>query len=260
MTRTSSRLGGPSIVAACVTCLAATCLAAASRSAQPLPTRGDTYASLAALPDWSGAWVIPFDPFLIENARQRVVGDPASPPLTPAFADIFERQRNIATSQPTNAERCLPNGMPNVMRYAFAIEFLFTPGRVTILLEQDSMIRRIYTDGRSHGADPDPTYAGESIGHWEGDTLVVDTVAISARAELMAGVHTSGHAHITERIHLKDATHLQIDSVVDDPLALRMPWRRTHVYERSDSGFFERVCLDNNRDRIEGGTDLRPPN
>lgn len=129
------------MVAAVVACFAASCLAAACRPAQPREHRGDTYVSLAQLPDWSGAWVVPLDAFLAENGRQRIIGDPASPPLTPAFAEILERQRrDSVTRQATNAERCLPNGMPNVMRYAFAIEFLFTPGRVTILLEQDSMI------------------------------------------------------------------------------------------------------------------------
>ena len=228
--------------------------------AQSEGRRGETYVSIAQLPDWSGVWVIPFDTFLRENVLQRVVGDPASPPLTPAFAKVLAGQRpGSPTRKATNAEQCLPNGMPNVMRYAFAIEFLFTPGRVTILLEQDGMIRRIYTDGRSHSKDPDPSYAGESIGRWEGDTLVVETAAISPRAELMAGVPTSGQARITERIRLRDRTHLEIASVVEDPVALTMPWRRTHVYERSDIGFFERICLDNNRDRDRADPDLTPP-
>lgn len=222
--------------------------------------RGDTYASIAQLPDWSGVWVIPFDDFMRENLRQRIIGDPASPPLTPAFAAVLAGQRlGSPTRKATNAEQCLPNGMPNVMRYAFAIEFLFTPGRVTILLEQDGTIRRVFTDGRSHSTDPDPSYAGESMGRWEGDTLVVETAAISPRAELMAGVPTSGQARITERIRLRDRTHLEIASIVEDPVALTMPWRRTHIYERSDAMFFERICLDNNRDRDGADPDLTPP-
>lgn len=228
--------------------------------AQSEEHRGDTYASIAQLPDWSGVWVIPFNDFLRENLLQRVVGNRLSPPLTPAFAAMLAGQRRGSpTRKATNAERCLPNGMPNVMRYAFAVEFLFTPGRVTIVLEQDGMIRRVYTDGRSHSKDPDASYAGESIGHWEGDTLVVDTAAISRRAELIAGVPTSGQARVTERIRLRDRAHLEIASVVEDPVALTMPWRRTHVYEQTNIGFFEHICMDNNRDRDGADPDLVPP-
>jgi hypothetical protein len=149
--------------------------------------------------------------------------------------------------------------MPNVMRYPFAIEFLFSPGRVTMLLEYDSTIRRIYTDGRGHSDDPDVSYAGESIGHWEGDTLVVHTTAVTSSAELLPAVRTSGRATITERIHLTDLNHLQIDTAVEDPIALRTPWRYSRIYERSNAGFFEHVCLDNNREISGDLPDLRPP-
>jgi hypothetical protein len=145
------------------------------------------------------------------------------------------------------------------MGYAFAAEFLFTPGRVTILLEQDSTVRRIYTDRRAHTSDPDVSYAGESIGHWEGETLVVHTTAITAKAELIAPLKSSGKTQVIERIHLKDKNHLQIDTTVEDPIALKARWRYSRLYERSDSGFFERVCLDNNRDVNGGEPNLTPP-
>src|SRR5580658_4039402 len=76
------------------------------------------------------------------------------------------------------------------------LNFSLPPGRVTILTEDGPSIRRIYTDGRPHSDDPDVTYTGESIGHWEEDTLVVDTKAISDKAQFMGGVNTSGHAHV----------------------------------------------------------------
>jgi hypothetical protein len=150
--------------------------------------------------------------------------------------------------------------MPNVMRYAFAFEFLYTPGRVTIILENDdTSVRRIYTDGRGHSDDPDPSYNGESIGRWEGATLVVHTTAISANAELIAGVPTSGRATVTERIHLVERDRLQIDTVVEDQLALLEPWKITRVYTRTAPVFFERVCQDNNREGSGDAPDLTPP-
>jgi hypothetical protein len=151
-----------------------------------------------------------------------------------------------------------PGGMPSIMKFAFGIEFLFTPGRVTLLMEQGPMIRHIYTDGRTHTSDPDPTYAGESIGHWEGDTLVVDTTGITAKSRMTTGVYTSGKTRIIERIHLADRTHLQIDTVVEDPVILTAPWRYSRIYERSDDGWFERYC-ENNRDGNDSEPDLTPP-
>jgi hypothetical protein len=229
------------------------------------------------LPDWSGAWIRPFEAFVQENSRLRDPANPIAPRLTPAYAALLAESRRglsnrgfesapagaVANEEPRrrmNSEDCLPTGMPNMMRYAFAFEFLFTPGRVTIILEHDdTSVRRIYTDGRPHSDDPDPTYNGESIGRWEGETLVVHTTAISRNAELIAGVPTSGHAAITERIHLVDKDHLQIDVTVEDPIALLAPWRVTRVYDRTMPMFFERHCVENNREKSSDRPDLTPP-
>ena len=234
--------------------------AVSSAAGQSSALPGSSYAAIAALPDWGGAWVVPFEAFITENARQRDPKDPSAPLLTPDYAAMQAAfTPDNPARRPSNSETCLPSGIPNVMRYAFAVEFVLSPGRVTMLLEQDSMVRRIYTDGRAHTDDPDVSYAGESIGHWEGGTLVVDTTAITHKAELRKGVKTSGQAHVTERIYLKDKDHLQIDTVVEDPIALKAPWRYSRIYERSNSGFFERVCLDNNREVNGGEVNLTPP-
>jgi hypothetical protein len=230
--------------------------------------QGDAWASIARLPDWSGAWIVPFDRFREESTRFRDPTHPDAPKWTPAYMPIVEaNRRRVQTGQESspgiaarqNAENCLPTGMPNAMRYPFAIEFIFTPGRVTILGELDSLVRRIYTDGRPHAHDPELSYAGESIGHWEGQTLVVHTTAISPNAELQAGLRGSGRAQITERIRLRDRTHLQIDTIVEDPMALTAPWRYTRDYERIPPRFFENRCQDNNRDVNGDEPDLTPP-
>ena len=229
----------------------------------------------AALPDWSGAWILPFEAFGQENLRSRILGDPIAPKLTPPYAALLMETRRGLTPGPgtpkeavtstaprrrLNSENCLPTGMPNLMRYAFAFEFLFTPGRVTIVLEHDdTSVRRIYTDGRTHADDPDPSYNGESIGRWEGQTLVVHTIGISSKAELIAGVPTSGRATITERIQLVDTDHLRIDTTVEDPVALLEPWKITRVYMRTTPSFFERICQDNNREGRGDIPDLTPP-
>jgi hypothetical protein len=238
------------------------CLDAQQRSAP----QGESYASIAALPDWSGVWVRPFADFAAENARDSDPGNATGPPFTPAaLAERAAARERILSNARDSGEPSArttscgaPSGMPHVMRFAFGIEFLFTPGRVTILLESGPMVRRIYTDGRPHDVESDPTYAGGSIGHWEGDTLVVDTVNLTSLAALAAGITGSGRTHITERIRRIDPTRLQIDTIVEDPVMLRTPWRYTRVYERSNAGHFERYC-DNNRDGNDGEPDLTPP-
>ena len=231
----------------------------------------------AALPDWSGAWIYPFEAFGQENVRFRIPGDPIAPKFTPPYTALLAESRRGLTGRPDtpaavaamitagprrrlNSEDCLPTGMPNMMRYSFAFEFLFTPGRVTLVLEHDdTSVRRIYTDGRGHTDDPDPSYNGESIGRWHGDTLVVHTVGISARAELIAGVPTSGRATVTERMRLVDSDHFRIDTTIEDPVALLEPWKITRVYVRTSPTFFERICQDNNREGRGDMPDLTPP-
>jgi hypothetical protein len=245
---------------AVVVCMIGMFVSAAPAAQKLSGQQGDTYASIARLPDWSGVWVIPFEAFTRENLRNNAPGSSTGPPLTPEQAAIrAERQRQLLFGELAPLPTCgPPGGMPNVMRFAFGVEFLFTPGRVTMLLEQGPTIRRIHTDGRPHASDPDPTYAGDSIGHWEDDTLVVDTTAITPMAPLASGVFTSGNAHVTERIRRIDRTHLQIDTVVEDPIVLRSPWRYSRTYERSDGSWFERYC-DNNRDGNDSEPDLTPP-
>jgi hypothetical protein len=253
-----------------VLCTAASLLALAQGClAQPRSgPQGDSYESIAKLPDWSGVWVLPWASFSAENIGMRRPGDPLAPRLAgEAAAALSAWRAQVATGRPSegaallrqNGELCLPTGMPNVMRYAFGIEFLFTPGRVTILLENDGATRRVYTDGRGHDPDALATFLGESIGYWRDGTLVIDTTAISPKAELLAGIHSSGRAHVVEQIRLDEHGNLAIDAVIEDPLALAAPWHTRRTYERSSVPISEHTCADNNRDRGDGDPDLTPP-
>jgi hypothetical protein len=117
---------------------------------------------------------------------------------------------------------------------AESVEFLFTPGRVT-LLNESGLIRRIYTDGRSMPADLSDSSTGTSVGHWEGQTLVVETAGIDPAARYPAvnwgGMPIGRNVRITERISLKGET-LQFDIVTIAPDVLTAPDRRTRVYTR----------------------------
>jgi hypothetical protein len=118
-----------------------------------------------------------------------------------------------------------------------AFEILFTPGRVTILGEGDgNRLRRIYTDGRAHPADPDPSFHGHSIGHWEQDTLVVDTVALLPQAYLAVneavGVPNNGDMHVVERLHLQGPDTLLDDLDITANKLLSKSWHTTRKYYR----------------------------
>jgi hypothetical protein len=127
-----------------------------------------------------------------------------------------------------------------------AMEILFTPGRVTMLGESDgNRLRRIYTDGRPHPDTPDPTFHGHSIGHWEGDTLVVDTVDILPQAPLAiseaVGVPNDGDMRVTERIHLAEKDILHVELEITAPKILTKPWKTTRIFFRQRARKFDIV-------------------
>jgi hypothetical protein len=199
----------------------------------PAPTARD-WADLGTLPDWSGAW--------LPDQKHPNYAFGSLPPLwtSAAAAYIAEQQALDKAGTPDNLYiNCLPEGMPSfIVMTRNASEFLFTPGRVTILNEFDgNRQRRIYTDGRSHPEDPDLTFNGHSIGRWEGDVLIVDTVAILPQTFLpigqSVGIPNNGDVHIVERIHLAEPDRLEDDLEIDAPKVLAAPWKITKSFVRS---------------------------
>jgi hypothetical protein len=133
------------------------------------------------------------------------------------------------------------------------MEIIQKPKQMTIIAEWMGQVRRIYLDGRPHPEDPDPTFNGHSIGHWEGKTLVVDTVGL--RDDTMfdqSGVRHSDKLHIVERFTLIDANTLQDELTADDPVAFYKPWTVKKTYKRApvDMEIMEYVCQENNRNPI----------
>jgi hypothetical protein len=205
----------------------------------PPPTQKD-WAALATLPDWSGVWFP--ESWLLTTARH-------PPPWKPEILKDIAALKALETSGHPKGlyQNCLPEGMPSFMIMTLATtEFLFTPGRVTILNEFDgNRQRRIYTDGRGHPVDPDLTFNGHSVGQWEGDTLVVDTVAILPQTYLPAsqsvGIPNEGDTHISERIHLAGADHLVDEMTIEAPHVLAGPWKVTRNFTRSRERRFDIV-------------------
>jgi hypothetical protein len=206
--------------------------------------QGDTYESIAKLPDWSGIWEVTF------GGGPRGAGEP--PSFTPAYAAMLKEYQDKTRSgeiEDGPAANCVPNGMPTIMTQPYPLEILFTPGKVTMVIEAYSQWRQIFTDGRKHPEDPDLTWNGHSIGHWEGDTLVVDTVGFAPDTFLgMGGMRHSAKMHIVERMRLSAPDVLAIETTISDPEALTKPFTRSASYGRHrDWTLAEYVCEQNNR-------------
>jgi hypothetical protein len=132
---------------------------------------------------------------------------------------------------------CLPSGFPRFLLNPFFREFTVTPKETWLSQETEGEYRRIYTDGRGHVSEEDghPLWEGDSIGFWDGDTLVVHTIRMRAE-ELQRNMPSfSGEISTLERIRMVDPNTIEDDATIYDPLTLRTPWRGVQKYVRVDS-------------------------
>ncbi len=120
---------------------------------------------------------------------------------------------------------CEPLGFPRIFLYPLPMQIVQTKGETIMVFEYDSVRHQIFTDGRPHDSALGPLWMGDSIGHWEGDTLVTDTVNFNDKTWLdrMGHAH-SDQLHVTERIRRIDHDHLVDDLTIDDPKAYTKPW------------------------------------
>ena len=175
-----------------------------------------------------------------QEAQVRTNPPPWTPKVSAQIIQMFAEEK-AGHPRPLFVE-CLPEGMPSWMLITHnALEFLFTPGRVTVLGESDgNRLRRIYTDGRPHPYDPDPTFHGHSIGHWEGVTLVVDTVGILPQSYLAiseaVGAPNNGDMRVIERIHLQGTDFLHDDLEIIAPRIPTTPWKTTRIFSANANG------------------------
>jgi hypothetical protein len=197
-------------------------------------------AARALPPDFSGVWL----PDVNDQKRQEIANlAPWKPNVRAQIQHLFAEEK--AGRPFLVLSHCLPHGMPSWMLMSHnAFELLVTPGRITLLGEVDgNRMRRIYTDGRQHPEDPDLTLHGHSIGHWDGDTLVVDTVAIVPQAYVAiseaVGVPSNGDMHIVERLHLVKPNELHDDLDITAPHILDGTWKTTRIFRRYPDRHYE---------------------
>jgi hypothetical protein len=188
------------------------------------------------VPDLSGVWIV--------SSGLEITADP---PYKPDMLKLWqEHKANLAKIDP--AQYCLPNGVVRMTNLPYKI--VQTPKLVVLLSEGNThSYRRFFLDGRPHNLDLDPNnWNGDSIAHWDKDTLVVDSIGFNDNTWLDdTGKPHSDELHVVERYHRVDAGRLEIQYTIDDPKALTKSFSFTRVLVPANRELQERFCTDTNR-------------
>jgi hypothetical protein len=215
--------------------------------------------SAANPPDLTGVWGI----YRGGPGSDPKFAPPAPTPLTlkPEYDKPYQARRAEESAAAKRGEQlantsaeCIPYGVPTMMSIAiYPVEFIQTAKQVTIISEAFSEVRRVYLDRpQAKMDDVAPGYYGRSVGHWEGDTLVVDTIGIKPAVSGYRGMPHSPQMRVTERIRMLSPDILHDQVTIEDPVVLEKPVTYTMAFKRmpSDYEMVEFVC-DNNREYID---------
>ncbi len=208
------------------------------------PPKGPTPRTADGHPDLSGNW----EPNAIrENVD--MIGAGVEVPLLPGPKALYEKHRASLSKDDPEA-RCLPPGVPRMSTTPYPWSFIQTKDLLVIVYEGGAHIwRKVFLDGRAHNPQVVETWLGDSIGHWEGDTLVVETVGQNDITWIdESGIPHSSDMKVTERISRPDFGHLTIEHIIDDPKTFSKPWRFTTHPSLLKGELIEYICQENNRD------------
>ena len=232
---------------------------------RPAPRSADGHIIFGSPPGQKGTWggvdnrmLIPEKPEEVglRDANTSLTPEPGAFPK-PKFSQVpfqpWARGLYIfrATHEFEPYTRCKPVGGSRMVATAYGTDFIDVPEQKRIYITQTGgphSFRPIYMDGRPHPTDMEPTYYGHSVGHWEGDTLVIDTIGFNERAWIdHRGLPTTEALHLTERITRPDFNTLRYEMTIDDPGAYTQPWT-TGMFFRWSAGAeqFEFLCQDGN--------------
>jgi len=199
-------------------------------------------AAPAAKPKLTGMWI--YEPELgPQGPRPR----PSLTAEAQAKVDAAAKRAATGLVQNERAVKCLPVGMPIIMTGNFALEFVESDDRILVLAENNSVPRHIYMKQAKHPDYIDPSWNGHSIGHWEADTLVVDTIGFNDRfaAIGLGGAERTKNLHVKERLHMESGGKVLVNQITyEDPTTFTQPYTATVYYRRLEEGseFMEYVC------------------
>jgi hypothetical protein len=162
-------------------------------------------------------------------------------------AALYKQHKEGVSREPE--ARCLPPGVPRMSTTPYPFGIMQTPALTLIVYEGGAHIwRQIFTDGRAHSKDPNPSWLGESIGHWEGDDFVGRHRWLQRKSWIdESGLRTTDHLHVIDRFHRIDLGHMENEHTVDDPKAYNKPWKFT-THPMMLRGELMDICQENNRD------------
>ncbi len=212
-------------------------------------------------PDLSGIWQAEGTPRgpgtlfgLGESTNSKYFRDilsdfkPGEEPLTPLGAEMLRQHGQPGVVGPSQS--CLPDGVPHADLLPEPFKIIETPREILMLYEVETTFRQIFMDGRKPLTDPSPTWMGYSVGRWDGDTLVVDTLGFNNLSWLDARGH--GHSQdlrVEERFHRRDFGHLDVTLTVTDPKMFTKPVTVNFIEQLlPDTDLLEHYCLEDEKD------------
>lgn len=194
-------------------------------------------APAGSTPDLTGVW-------LVEHFTPAIFPKGATPPLTPWGEERYKKA-DTKVNDPNLA--CLPHGIPRLMYVPLPMQIFQAPDLVLIYVEAGNQLRQIHLN-RGHKDDIGPTYNGDSVGKWDGDTLVIDTIGFNDVTWLdHVGLPHSEELHVVERIHRTDHDTLVDDFTIEDPKAYTKPWTASQKYKLKPGWEIAEYVCDNNK-------------
>jgi hypothetical protein len=174
---------------------------------------------------------------------------PGSVPLQPWAQGVY-RERIETNGKDHPGARCWPSGIPEKNNIPDGVKVVQTPDLMLFLHESRTIYRQIFTDGRPLPRDAQPTWMGYSVGRWEGDTFVVDTIGQNGKTWLdMRGLPATEALRVTERFTRPTVGRIFVDVTIDDPKAYTRPWDVRLSWDlQPDIDLIESICEENNRD------------
>jgi hypothetical protein len=225
------------------------------------PPTGPTPRLLNGKPDFSGVWEHPYVPDMTRS-------NPRNPAIQKGASELPFSAAGRKNMDDYNPERdgdytgmCMPYGFVRSVNAPYPIQIMQSDKHIAFLFETNMWFTVVpFRD--SHPKEIDPTWFGNSIAKWEGDTLVVETIGFNGFTRL----DTVGHPHsdkmrLTQRFTRTDAGHLRYVITIDDPVFYTMPWTNERTFTLSDGEIIEYSCMENNRGLLEGRIKVwTPPN
>lgn len=198
-------------------------------------------------PDFSGLWQT--RPGYTSNIAKDL--KPGEVSFQPWAAELYKHRVETESKDDPQA-RCVLSGVPREHVVPYPFKILNSPGEVVILYEALHSYRQIFMDGRPLPKNPNPAWMGYSVGHWEGDTLVVESNGFEENNWLDNNGHPGTEAlRLTERFRRPDYGHINLEMTIDDPKAYTKPWTVNLLFTAApDTELIEYVCDENEKDVV----------